>query len=309
MAGTSLFALLDDIATLLDDISVMTKVAAKKTAGVLGDDLALNADQVTGMASDRELPVIWAVAKGAALNKAILVPAALLISAFIPWAIMPLLMLGGAYLCYEGFHKVFHHFFGHGHGEEKEVLEEVAHRPEIDLVEFEKEKIKGAVRTDFILSAEIVVLALGAVAEKPLTVQIGVLVAIALLMNVGVYGLVACIVKLDDLGFYLAKRKGDGAMTRGLRALGQGVLTAAPWLMKGLSLVGTVAMFLVGGGIFAHAIHAIEAFFHTIAAGAGLLEPVVSILLSGILGIVVGGIVAAGVGVVQKVLPERDHAA
>jgi predicted DNA repair protein MutK len=267
MAAASLLALLDDIATILDDVSVLTKVAAKKTAGVLGDDLALNAQQVAGVSTERELPVVWAVAKGSAINKAILVPAALAISTFAPWLVTPLLMVGGAFLCFEGVEKLAHRFL-HSAAEDEAHREELARAvadPAVDLVALEQDKIKGAVRTDFILSAEIVTISLGAVAGAEFGVRVGVLVGIAALMTVGVYGLVAGIVKLDDLGLYLSRRA-DAFRQR----LGRGILAAAPWLMKGLSVAGTAAMFLVGGGILAHGVpalgHGVEAAAH--AAGA-----------------------------------------
>ncbi|MCU1722929.1 DUF808 domain-containing protein [Pseudomonas sp. 5P_5.1_Bac1] len=296
MAGSSLLLLIDDIAAVLDDVSLMTKVAAKKTAGVLGDDLALNAQQVTGVKADREIPVVWAVAKGSFLNKLILVPAALLISAFIPWAVTPLLMIGGAYLCFEGFEKLAHKFL-HGADEnhaEHAALSDAAANPAVDLVAFEKDKIKGAVRTDFILSAEIIAITLGTVAGAPLTQQIIVLSGIAVVMTAGVYGLVAGIVKLDDLGLWLTKTsKGIG------KTIGRGILHSAPWLMKALSVVGTAAMFLVGGGILVHGIeplhHAIQGFSE--GRGGGLT----SALLSGVVGIVAGAVVLAVVGGVGKV--------
>ena len=222
--ASSLLALIDDIATVLDDVSVMTKVAAKKTAGVLGDDLALNAQQVTGVKADRELPVVWAVAKGSFRNKAILVPAALLISAFIPWAITPLLMLGGAFLCYEGFEKLAHRFLNHDDASEHAETVKALADPSVDIVAFEKRKISGAVRTDFILSAEIIAITLGTVAAATFTQQVLVLVGIAIVMTVGVYGLVAAIVKLDDLGLALS-RKSSGAAS----AFGRGILVVAPW--------------------------------------------------------------------------------
>ncbi|RYF64484.1 MAG: DUF808 domain-containing protein, partial [Comamonadaceae bacterium] len=242
--ASSLLLLLDDIATVLDDVSVLTKVAAKKTAGVLGDDLALNAQQVTGVKADRELPVVWAVAKGSAINKLILVPAALAIATFLPWLITPLLMVGGAFLCFEGVEKLLHKFL---HKEEA-AADTARHAqavadPAVDVFAIEKEKVKGAIRTDFILSAEIIVISLGAVTGQPFVTQLGVLVAISVAMTIGVYGLVAGIVKLDDAGLYLSRRASSGA-----RALGRGILAFAPWLMKGLSVVGTAAMFLVGGG-------------------------------------------------------------
>ncbi|QKK01941.1 MAG: DUF808 domain-containing protein [Pseudomonadota bacterium] len=288
MAGASLLSLLDDIATLLDDVSVMTKVAAKKTATLVADDLAVNAEQVTGISAKRELAVIWAVAKGAALNKVILIPAALLISAFIPWAIVPLLMLGGAFLCYEGAHKVHHKLFHRqADKQEKEQLKRAFRDPGVDLVAFEKKKIKGAIRTDFILSAEIIVIALGAVAAATLSVQLGALIAIGALVVVGVYGLVAGIVKIDDLGVHLSKRGG------GIGRLGEWLIGASPVVMKGLGIVGTIAMFLVGGGIFSHNIPRIEHFFEGRAALTGPLEPVTLLLLDGLLGVAIGAVVVA----------------
>ncbi len=296
MAGSSLLLLLDDIAAVLDDVSVMTKVAAKKTAGVLGDDLALNAQQVSGVRAEREIPVVWAVAKGSFVNKLILVPAALLISAFIPWAVTPLLMIGGAYLCFEGFEKLAHKFLHSADEKQADhaALSEAAANPAVDLVAYEKDKIKGAVRTDFILSAEIIAITLGAVAGAPLTQQIIVLSGIAVVMTIGVYGLVAGIVKLDDLGLWLTRTaKGFG------QVVGRGILHAAPYLMKTLSVVGTAAMFLVGGGILVHGIeplhHAIQGFSE--GNGGGLT----SALLSGVVGIVAGAVVLALVGGVGKV--------
>ena len=297
MAGTSLLALIDDIATLLDDVSVMTKIAAKKTAGLVGDDLAVNAEQVTGFAAKRELPVIWAVAKGAAVNKVILIPAALLISAFIPWALTPLLMLGGAFLCYEGFHKVHHKLFHHDdENHEEDELRKAFRDEEVDLVAYEKQKIKGAIRTDFILSAEIIVLALYAINEQTndtLTV-LGALIAVSILVVVAVYGLVAGIVKIDDLGLHMAKKSGAAAK------FGEWLVAAAPKLMKGLGVVGTVAMFLVGGGIFSHNIEPIHHLFVEIAEMTGPLGGVVAVLLDGLLGVVAGAIVLGLVTVVIK---------
>ncbi|HDS1736923.1 DUF808 domain-containing protein [Pseudomonas sp. BP8] len=296
MAGSSLLVLIDDIATVLDDVSLMTKVAAKKTAGVLGDDLALNAQQVTGVRAEREIPVVWAVAKGSFLNKLILVPAALLISAFIPWAVTPLLMLGGAYLCFEGFEKLAHPFL-HGKAEddaEHSARSEAVADPKVDLVAYEKDKIKGAVRTDFILSAEIIAITLGTVADAPLTQQIIVLSGIAIVMTIGVYGLVAGIVKLDDLGLWLTQKA-----SRAAQAVGNGILRAAPYMMKSLSVIGTAAMFLVGGGILVHGVeplhHAIEAF----SAGRG--GALTGALLNGVVGMVAGALVLALVSVVGKV--------
>jgi uncharacterized protein len=296
MAGASLFTLFDDIATILDDVSVMTKVAAKKTAGVLGDDLALNAQQVTGVKADRELPVVWAVAKGSLVNKAILVPAALAISAFLPgWVIVGLMMIGGAFLCFEGVEKLAHKFL-HSKDEDEAHHAQRAQAladERVDLVAMEKDKIKGAVRTDFILSAEIIVLSLGVVSGQPMLTQVLVLVGIALAMTVGVYGLVAGIVKLDDLGLWMSRKGG------GVASLGRGILAFAPWLMKALSVVGTAAMFLVGGGILVHNIpalhHLIQGF--TPQGFAGVL---VSNLANAVVGIIAGAIVLGGVTLVQK---------
>ena len=257
MAGASLLALLDDIATVLDDVAVLSKVAAKKSAGVLGDDLAVNAEQVSGVQAKRELPVVWAVAKGSLVNKVILVPAALLVSQFAPGAVTPLMVLGGLFLCYEGFEKVAHRYL-HSAADDaaaRAAVTAAAADPAVDLVAWERDKIKGAIRTDFILSAEIIVITLGVVGAAPFATRLGTLSAIALLMTVGVYGLVAGIVKLDDAGLHLASRRGDGALDGALRALGRGLLGAAPRLMKFLGVAGTVAMFLVGGGILTHALH------------------------------------------------------
>ena len=248
MAGSSLLMLLDDIAAVLDDVALMTKVAAKKTAGVLGDDLALNAQQVSGVRADRELPVVWAVAKGSFRNKLILVPAALAISAFAPWAVTPLLMVGGAYLCFEGFEKVAHSLT-HSKADaqnQRQALQESLAGAEVDLAAFEKDKVKGAVRTDFILSAEIIAITLGIVSESPLMQQVVVLSGIAIVMTIGVYGVVGGIVKLDDGGLYLSKKTGDGAWPRFQRSFGRGVLSAAPYMMKSLTVIGTAAMFMVG---------------------------------------------------------------
>lgn len=292
MAGSSLLTLLDDIATLLDDISVMGKLAAKKTAGVLGDDLSLNAQQVTGVRANRELPVVWGVAKGSLINKVILVPLALLISAFIPWAITPLLMLGGAFLCFEGVEKVLHSLQARKHKEDPQVrqrrLEALANQ---DPMAFERDKVKGAIRTDFILSAEIVAITLGIVAEAPLLNQILILSCIALLVTVGVYGLVGIIVKLDDMGYWLVEKTSSLAQWTG-----KALLAIAPRLMKVLSIVGTLAMFLVGGGIVVHGIaplhHAIENLVH------GQNGVIASLLPTGanlVLGFIIGAIVLAGV--------------
>jgi predicted DNA repair protein MutK len=297
MAGASLLALLDDIATVLDDVAVMTKVAAKKTAGVLGDDLALNAQQVQGIRAERELPVVWAVAKGSMLNKAILVPAALLISAFVPWLIMPLLMIGGAYLCFEGFEKLAHKFL-HSKQEDtehhRELIQAVVN-PDVDMVAFEKEKIKGAVRTDFILSAEIIVIALGTVAAATFAKQAAVVVSIAVLMTVGVYGFVALIVKLDDMGMHLCKK--SGAIAQGL---GKVLLATAPRLMKLLSVLGTAAMFMVGGGIITHGIAPIHHWIGHVAHATDSLAWLTESILNGIAGVVIGALVLSVVILVGK---------
>ena len=299
MAGSSLFALIDDIATILDDVSVMTKVAAKKTAGVLGDDLALNAEQVTGVASERELPVVWAVAKGSSLNKLILVPAALLISAVAPWAVVPLLMIGGAFLCFEGVEKLAHRFLHHEDDEkEKAKLQEAVRNPAVDLVALEKDKIRGAIRTDFVLSAEIITITLGVVATEPFVKQLSVLAAIAVLMTVGVYGFVALIVKLDDVGLHLSRKEGV------LRQLGFGILAFAPWLMKALSVAGTAAMFLVGGGILVHGIAALHHLSESVgqmAAGIPAGTPIATSLFDGVIGLVAGALVLAVVLAAKKI--------
>jgi len=291
MAASSLLALVDDIAAVLDDVAILTKVAAKKTAGVLGDDLALNAQQVAGVTADRELPVVWAVAKGSFVNKLILVPGALVISAFAPWLVVPLLMAGGAFLCYEGFEKLAHRFL-HAKAEDaahhQELVQALAD-PAVDLVAFERDKIRGAVRTDFILSAEIVAITLGTVSASPFATQVMVLSGIAILMTVGVYGLVAGIIKLDDAGLYLCRSAGGFA-----RALGAAILRIAPWLMKGLSVAGTAAMFLVGGGILVHGVPAL----HHLAESAGTLA---SLALDAVAGIVAGGLSLASVTLVQRI--------
>lgn len=302
MAGSSLLALLDDIATILDDVSVMTKLAAKKTAGVLGDDLALNAQQVTGLQANRELPVVWAVAKGSTVNKLILVPAALAISALAPWAVMPLLMLGGLFLCFEGVEKLAHRLL-HSRQEDEAHHAELVRQledPKVDLVALEKEKIKGAVRTDFILSAEIIVIALGVVSDASFAVQVSTLVGIAALMTVGVYGLVAAIVKLDDAGLYLSRRASSFAS-----ALGRGILRLAPYLMKSLSIAGTAAMFLVGGGIVAHGVpavhHTIEALTQRLTGSTeGVVPALVGAVGNALFGILAGALVLLAVLAVKR---------
>ena len=292
--ASSLFLLIDDIATVLDDVALLSKVAAKKTAGVLGDDLALNAQQVSGVKAQRELPVVWAVAKGSFINKAILVPSALVISSFAPWAVTPLLMAGGAYLCFEGFEKLAHKYL---HSKSEQVAQHQAlvasvTSPTVDLVAVEKEKIKGAIRTDFILSAEIIVITLGTVQASPFITQVSVLTSIALLMTVGVYGLVAGIVKLDDGGLYLSQRTGGGNLRAAQRSFGRGLLWLAPWLMKGLSVAGTIAMFLVGGGILTHGIaplhHAIE---QGMAKMGGVMASVAPLLIDAVVGLITGALV------------------
>ena len=309
MAAANLLTLIDDIASVLDDVALLTKVAAKKTAGVLGDDLALNAQQVTSVNADRELPVVWAVAKGSFVNKAILVPAALAISAFAPWAVTPLLMVGGAFLCFEGFEKLAHKLM---HGKE----EDQAHHADLvnaladtklDLVAFEKDKIKGAVRTDFILSAEIITITLGTVAASPFVTQVTVLSGIAIVMTAGVYGVVAGIVKLDDAGLHLSRKLGTGGWPRLQRSIGLAVLKAAPYLMKGLSVVGTAAMFLVGGGILTHGLPAVHHWIEnaarhigTLPGLGGILEVVAPTLLDAVAGIVAGALVLLVVTLAQR---------
>jgi uncharacterized protein len=301
--ATSLLALLDDIASLLDDVSVLTQVATKKTAGVLGDDLALNAQQVAGVRAERELPVVWAVFKGSLINKAILVPAALALSALAPWGVTPLLMLGGGFLCFEGFEKLAHKFL-HGDVEDAaqhaKLLQALAD-PSLDLVALEKNKIKGAVRTDFILSTEIIVITLGTVQSSPLLTQIGVLSGIAVLMTIGVYGLVAGIVKLDDGGLHLSLQTGAGLAARLQRSLGRGILRAAPYLMKGLSVAGTAAMFLVGGGILIHGTPGAGSLIEhwSLVAGAAL-QPVATLTLNALAGILAGAVVLASVILVKR---------
>ncbi|HNT38079.1 MAG TPA: DUF808 domain-containing protein [Rubrivivax sp.] len=315
MAGGSLLALIDDIASVLDDVAVLTKLAAKKTSGVLGDDLALNAQQVAGVLASREIPVVLAVARGSLVNKAILVPAALLISAVASWAVTPLLMIGGAFLCFEGVEKLAHRFLhrepppaadegddaqGAGTGAQAAGSAPV----EGDLEALEKEKIKGAVRTDFVLSAEIIAITLGTVASAAFTTRVLVLSGIALLMTVGVYGFVAGIVKLDDAGLWLSRREGAAA-----RGLGRAILAFAPWLMKALSVLGTAAMFLVGGGILVHGLpalhHAIEAL---VQPAQGLAATLLSALGDALVGMVGGSIVLAAVLLAKRLLRREAKA-
>lgn len=303
MAGASLLTLLDDIATILDDVAAMSKVAARKTAGVLGDDLALNAQQVSGVASERELPVVWAVAKGSFINKLILVPAALLISALIPWAVTPLLMLGGLFLCYEGFEKL-HHSYRHrqdkpdlGSEDEQTRLAQALKEDLVDLHTLEAEKVKGAIRTDFVLSAEIIAISLGVVAHTDLLSQFMTLSIIAVIMTVGVYGLVAGIVKIDDLGLYLSRIPGQSLLTRAGHKLGLFLLSAAPYLMKTLTIVGTIAMFMVGGGILTHGIHSVSVWIEQASAWVqelSLIGPALAwltpSLLNAVFGLLAGGL-------------------
>ncbi len=316
MAASSLLALLDDIATVLDDVAVMTKRAAGKTAGVLGDDLALNAQQVSGVRANRELPVVWAVAKGSAVNKLILVPAALAISVLVPWLITPLLMIGGAYLCYEGVEKLTHKFLHPAEDAANHAgITRALTDPKVDFVALERSKIKGAIRTDFILSAEIIVISLGTVQDADFTVQVMVVCAIAVLMTVGVYGLVAGIVKLDDGGLYLARTTAANAWGEVRRRLGNGILWFAPYLMKTLSVVGTLAMFLVGGGILLHGIPAAERLLHAVEHAAhglpgigGLVAFFTPALVNAVGGVIAGAVVLALVSVVKKILPGSGKA-
>jgi hypothetical protein len=304
VAGTSLLALIDDIATILDDVALLTKVAAKKTAGVMGDDLALNVEQVAGVDPDRELPVVWAVAKGSVKNKLILVPAALAISAVAPWVVTPLLMLGGGFLCYEGFEKVAKKWLFKPEEEEAEhdqLLKALAD-PGVDMVEMEKAKVRGAVRTDFILSAEIVVIALGAVADASLAMRVAVLCAVAAVMTVGVYGAVAGIVKLDNAALALRRRS-----SRAARALGAAILRGAPYLMRFLSIAGTAAMFLVGGGILVHGIPGVEEEVKEVAGESKLLSWLLPNLLSAVAGMVAGAAAVSAVAGAKRLRPRRVH--
>jgi predicted DNA repair protein MutK len=297
--ATSLLALLDDIATVLDDVAVLTKVAARKTAGVLGDDLAVNAEQVTGVRAERELPVVWGVFKGSLVNKLILVPAALVLSVIAPWLLTPLLMAGGLFLCYEGFEKLSHKYlYPQDDADRHQELADALMDPKVDLAALERRKIKGAVRTDFVLSAEIVVITLGIVASAALPTRIAVLAGIALLMTVGVYGLVAGIVKLDDLGIYLTKRPGERLWTELQHRLGRAILTAAPYLMKSLSVLGMIAMFLVGGGILVHGIpalhHGVEHLRHVVQ-GMPALDGLLGVAANALVGVVAGAAILSAV--------------
>ena len=325
MAVANLLALIDDIASVLDDVAFLTKAATRKTAGVLGDDLALNAQQVTGVAANRELPVVWAVAKGSLVNKAILVPLALAVSAFAPWAVTPLLMIGGLFLCYEGFEKIAHGLARRRKADENRRRRADAPRDPATAVKaiekaggtsaVEKTKIKGAVRTDFILSAEIITIALGTVAASAFGVRVAVLVGIALLMTVGVYGLVAGIVKLDDLGLYLARRPIGATLGGVQRALGAWIVRATPFLMRALSIAGTAAMFLVGGGILTHGVPVLQHAIRNLGEGIddvpgvgavfGALGPM---LASALAGVVAGGIVFALLALVKRLRAAQPQA-
>ncbi|HTN34089.1 MAG TPA: DUF808 domain-containing protein [Marinobacter sp.] len=290
MAGSSLLALIDDIATILDDVSLMTKTATKKTAGVLGDDLAVNADQVSGVNPARELPIVWAVAKGSLINKAILVPCAVAISFFVPWLVVPLLMCGGAFLCFEGFEKLAHKYLHQQENtEHKPEISDQSNAPSVNATVHEKQKIRGAVRTDFVLSAEIIAITLGTVASASIGMQFTVLTVVAVMITVGVYGLVAGIVKLDDGGLYLTTKDSELA-----RKTGRGILWSAPYFMKSLSVLGTIAMFLVGGGIITHGIPPVfNAVHHLSASFSGLPESLVSALVNGLFGVLVGAVLVA----------------
>lgn len=307
MAGASLLTLLDDIAAVLDDVALMTKVAAKKTSGVLGDDLALNAQQVTGVRADRELPVVWAVAKGSFINKFILVPLALAISAFIPWAVTPLLMLGGAFLCYEGFEKIAHKFLHPKASSDENKQQNTPTMSPEEIAAYEKRKIKGAIRTDFILSAEIIAITLGTVANAGFLTQVLVMSGIAIIMTIGVYGLVAGIVRLDDIGFYLSRKK-----TSLIKAIGNGLVSMTPYLMRTLSIVGTAAMFMVGGGILVHGLPPVSKVIEGWAAASAaisvigpVLHALAPTLLNMLFGVIAGAIVLLVVSLIGKVIPSK----
>lgn len=304
MAMGSLLALIDDISVILDDVSVMTKVAAKKTAGVLGDDLALNANQVSGVRADRELPVVWGVAKGSFINKVILVPLALLISAFSQSLVTALLMIGGLYLCYEGAEKIVHRFWPSGEHPNEEQAEHVKENTENqDLAVSEKDKIKGAIRTDFILSAEIIVISLGTIAATAsLLDKALVLSLISIVMTVGVYGLVAGIVKLDDLGYHLMQKPSATS-----QSIGKAILAFAPKLMKFLSIAGTLAMFLVGGGIIAHGISKLHHGIEHLGDLTGIFEGLTTNVLNGLVGLIAGLIVVAVMTVINKMRGKSAH--
>ncbi|MGD9654412.1 MAG: DUF808 domain-containing protein [Sulfuricurvum sp.] len=311
MAGSSLLLLIDDITAVLDDVAAMSKTAAQKTTGVLGDDLALNAQQVAGVRAERELPVVYAVAKGSLRNKLILVPSALALSALAPWSITPILMLGGTYLCYEGFEKIAHPFLHSAHttSDQHDPNIDAFHNPNVDMEQFEKEKIQGAIRTDFILSAEIIVIALGTVADKGLLTQSIVVSGVAFVMTVGVYGAVAAIVKMDDVGLYLLQTAKEGKRGALKRFVGSALLSFAPRLMKTLTLVGTAAMFLVGGGILVHGLSFIHHWIETLTPLAESVPLLGNILgwslpfvVNAIAGVVIGGIAMAAIGMLLMVV-------
>lgn len=314
MAITSLLALIDDIASVLDDVATMTKVATQKTAPVLGDDLALNAQQIAGVKPRRELPVVWAVARGSLKNKAVLVPAALAISSLAPWAITPLLMIGGLFLCFEGFEKLAHKFL-HDKAEDRQHktgLRQAAADPNTDMVAFEKDKIKGAIRTDFILSAEILAITLGTVAAADFITQVAVLTGIAIIMTIGVYGLVAVIIKLDDAGLYLSRRPGQGWLTGIQHRTGKAILLSAPYMMKTLSVLGMVAMFMVGGGILTHGLPGAHEIIHHIAETAGhvsgigpVLKLILPTLLDALFGVAAGAVTLVTVAGIRLLWPAK----
>ncbi|QCO66956.1 DUF808 family protein [Luteimonas yindakuii] len=303
MAGASLLTLLDDIAALLDDVALLTKAATKKTAGVLGDDLALNAQQVAGVRAARELPVVWAVFKGSLVNKLILVPAALLISQFLPWLVVPLMMIGGAYLCYEGFEKIVHKLSHRGDRPDPEARVQAVLEAEETPQEMEKQKIRGAIRTDFILSAEIIVLSLAVVANEALLTRSVTLSVVALAVTIGVYGLVAAIVKMDDAGLWMSHRQGVL-----VPATGRALVYSAPWLMKALGILGTIAMFLVGGGIFVHNVDVLHRLLEVMER-AGLPGFVADALASLVIGLVVGALVLAAVSLFGRLRGQKAAAA
>lgn len=253
--ATGLLALLDDVSLLMDDVSTMTQVATKKTAGILGDDLAVNAEKASGFASSRELPVLWKITKGSFINKLIILPLAFLLSAFMPWIIVPILMIGGVYLAYEGTEKIYEYFFPHG---ERKPIESLEQKSKEEVLSQENEKIKSAVITDFILSIEIIIIALSAVSKEPMTVQIAAVSFVAFLATVGVYGLVALLVRMDDFGYKLI------AMNNGESKIGEFFVLALPKIIKALTVIGTIAMLLVAGGIFIHNSHFVHDLVHGI---------------------------------------------
>lgn len=265
--AAGIFAILDDIAVLLDDAAVISKVAAKKTVGVLGDDLAVGAEKASGFSASRELPVLWAITKGSFRNKLIILPLAFLLSAFLPWLIVPILLIGGVYLAFEGAEKVYEYLSGQTH--EKPSVETITDPKE--LLAAEEKKIKSAILTDFILSIEIIIIALGTVATQTLPIQIVVVTVIAILATIGVYGLVALLVRMDDAGLHLLERSEEmtGGSKRLYKMTGELLVAALPKVIKLLSIVGTIAMLLVGGGIF---VHHIDAVHHALESMPGILS-------------------------------------